>query len=181
MDLNETIEITIGNGDQDQPSQSEESEDDYVKLSAMDTLPMPNKDALASSAIAPAAASDAAPAVLVPMEIQANKNESARRSSKVIEVEEQSSPPATAKINKIDQMESSEVALLEPHALLEPPAAGASVNEDQSENAAQDVVTNRDDNATPNREETGNLQQIELDVNNNEKESLLPQKPKSKS
>ena len=147
----------------------------------MDTLPMPNKDALASSAIAPAVASDAVPAVLVPMEIQANKNESARKSGKVVEVEDQSSSAAATKINKIDQMENSEVALLEPHALREPPAAGASINEEQSENAARDAVTDRDANATSNVEETGNLRQIELDVNNTERDSLLLQKPKSKS
>lgn len=122
MELNETIEISIDNEEQGQAIQSEESEDDKLKISDMDTLPMPKKDALASSAIAPAVASDASPAVLVPMEIQANKNDSARKAAKVMEAEELTSHnlliPDVAKINKIEQMENSEVALLEPNASL---------------------------------------------------------------
>jgi len=122
LELNETIEISIDNEEQGQAIQSEESEDDKLKISDMDTLPMPKKDALASSAIAPAVASDASPAVLVPMEIQANKNDSARKAAKVMEAEELTSHnlliPDVAKINKIEQMENSEVALLEPNASL---------------------------------------------------------------
>lgn len=122
MELNETIEISIDNEEQGQAIQSEESEDDKLKISDMDTLPMPKKDALASSAIAPAVASDASPAVLVPMEIQANKNDSSRKAAKVMEAEELTSHnlliPDVAKINKIEQMENSEVALLEPNASL---------------------------------------------------------------
>jgi len=122
LELNETIEISIDNEEQGQAIQSEESEDDKLKISDMDTLPMPKKDALASSAIAPAVASDASPAVLVPMEIQANKNDSSRKAAKVMEAEELTSHnlliPDVAKINKIEQMENSEVALLEPNASL---------------------------------------------------------------
>lgn len=114
----------------------------------MDKLPLPNKDAVASSAIAPVVAPDASLATLVPMEIQTNKNDSARKRNKAKEAKQLPSQPDAAKINQIDQIENSEVALLE---------ANASIREDQSENAL-DAPTNREENKAPSPECNKNIQ-----------------------
>lgn len=169
--MNEAIEISIDEGVQGEQMQSGDSEDDQSAISDMDMLPMPKKDGLAAGAVAPAMASDAQPAVLVPMEIQAGQKETAGRTAKATGVGELLPPPDIAKMNEVEQMENSEAALLEPN---------ASIRDEHAENALE-AATNRNGSQPPNLGGKGNVQKIELNVNNTNEDNVpLLQKPKEK-